>query len=577
MGEVYRARDTRLDRAVAIKILPAHLAADPQLRERFDHEARAASALDHPHICPLYDLGEHEGTSFLVMQYLEGETLDARLSRGALPIDQALLYGMQIADALDKAHRAGIVHRDIKPGNVMLTKAGAKLLDFGLAKSTAPAGGVAGLSMLPTTPPGLTAQGTILGTFQYMAPEQLEGREADPRTDIFAFGAVLFEMITGRKAFEGRSQASLIGAILKDEPPPLSTLQPLTPGALDRLVKTCLAKDPDERWQSARDLHRELAWIAGSGLHISAVGAAGAPVRQRQPARLVAAVFAVAFVVSLAMLIWDRLGRSTDGDLTVVRFIVPTEANREATDYFSGGFALSPDGQTLAYVDGVTPTFKLLVRSVDSLESRTLATAESIYDPFWSPDGRFVAFFSREALSGNAVLRYVTVADGTTQTVCALPRRASRVVNGGTWGPDGTILFSFRGLFRCSPSGGEAGAIALGPRVVVRWPQFLPGQTRLLYYSATGPGSHENGVYLAAFDGGTLKNAVKVMSSEYPAQYVAPGNLVFVRDGVLLAQRFDANTGSLQGEPVSLAPKVAVFPDVNLRRADFSAAGGRVA
>src|SRR5262249_46400284 len=226
MGEVYKARDTRLDRIVAIKILPEALAGDTQFRERFDREARAISQLDHPHICTLHDVGEQNGTSFLVMQYLEGETLEARLKKGALPLDQALQVAIQIADALDKAHRAGITHRDLKPGNVMLTKGGAKLLDFGLAKIGTSAGAAAGLSMLPTTPPGLTAQGTILGTFQYMAPEQLEGHEADARTDIFAFGDILYEMVTGKKAFEGKSQVSLIGAILEREPAPLSSVQP---------------------------------------------------------------------------------------------------------------------------------------------------------------------------------------------------------------------------------------------------------------------------------------------------------------------------------------------------------------
>jgi len=268
MGEVYKARDTRLDRTVAIKILPEALASDPQFRERFDREARTISQLDHPHICTLYDVGEQDGTSYLVLQYLEGETLEARLKKGALPLDQALQFAMQIAEALGKAHRVGIVHRDLKPGNVMITKQGSMLLDFGLAKTTATAG-PAGLSMLPTTPPGLTAQGTILGTFQYMAPEQLEGHKVDSRTDIFAFGAVFYEMVTGRRAFEGRSQASLISAILKDNPPPLESLQPLVPQTLDRVVRKCLAKDPDDRWQSARDLLDELKWLTDSSSQIN--------------------------------------------------------------------------------------------------------------------------------------------------------------------------------------------------------------------------------------------------------------------------------------------------------------------
>ena len=281
MGEVYKARDTRLDRTVAIKILPETLAGDPQFRARFDREARTISQLDHPHICALYDVGEQNpstgsgrAVAYLVMQYLEGETLETRLTKGPVPLTEALTTAIQIASALDTAHRAGITHRDLKPGNVMLTKSGATLLDFGLAKASAPAIAVmagAGGSMLPTTPPNLTAQGAILGTFQYMAPEQLEGKEADARTDIFAFGAVLYEMVTGKKAFEGKSQASLIGAIMHAEPAPISTLQPLTPRALDRVVKKCLAKEPDERWQSAKDLHDELKWIAEPGSQVGAL------------------------------------------------------------------------------------------------------------------------------------------------------------------------------------------------------------------------------------------------------------------------------------------------------------------
>src|SRR5262245_6777155 len=237
MGEVYRARDIRLNRTVAIKVLPAHVASDPETRRRFEREARAVAALNHPNICSLYDVGSQDGIDFLVMEYLEGATLAEGLTKGALSLDQALRCGIEVADALDKAHRAGIVHRDLKPGNIMVTKSGAKLLDFGLAKTGTAVTAAAGLSMLPTTPPNLTAQGTILGTFQYMAPEQLEGREADARTDIFAFGAVLHEMLTGKKAFEGKSQASLIAAILEREPASISAIQPLAPRGLERLVR----------------------------------------------------------------------------------------------------------------------------------------------------------------------------------------------------------------------------------------------------------------------------------------------------------------------------------------------------
>ena len=264
MGEVYNSRDTRLDRTVAIKVLPAQFAADPQFRERFDREAKTISQLSHPHICTLHDVGRQDGIDYLVMEYLEGQTLAERLQNGALPLDQALQCAIQIAGALDSAHRHGIVHRDLKPGNIMLTKSGAKLLDFGLAKASGPVIIEAGLSMLPTTPP-MTAEGTILGTLQYMAPEQLEGKEADARTDLFAFGAVVYEMLTGKKAFEGKSQASLIGSILKDTPRPVSTLQPAAPPALDHLIAVCLEKDPENRWQTARDVWSESRWIAKEG------------------------------------------------------------------------------------------------------------------------------------------------------------------------------------------------------------------------------------------------------------------------------------------------------------------------
>ena len=273
MGEVYKARDTRLDRTVAIKVLPPHVARDPDLNQRFEREAKMLAALSHPHICPVFDVGHQDGTAYLVMEYLDGQTLAERLVHGRIPLDQALRHAIQIADALDKAHGAGIVHRDLKPGNIMLTSSGAKLLDFGLAKPARPALGAGGASRLPTTP-SMTERGTILGTFQYMAPEQLEGTQADARTDLFAFGAVVYEMLTGKKAFEGRNPISVIAAIMHAEPPPIAASQPLTPPLLDHLVKTCLAKNPTERWQSAADVMRELKWIATSG--------AGGAVRERR-------------------------------------------------------------------------------------------------------------------------------------------------------------------------------------------------------------------------------------------------------------------------------------------------------
>ena len=328
MGEVYKARDTRLDRIVAVKILAAALAAEPQSRERFEREARAISALDHPHICALYDVGDHAGTAYLVMQYLEGETLESRLKKGPLPLDQAIPYALQIADALDKAHRAGIVHRDLKPGNIMLTASGAKLLDFGLAKASAPAGLATGLSMQATTPANITAQGTIIGTFQYMAPEQVEGQEADARSDIFAFGAVVYEMVTGKKAFEGKSQAGLIHAILGVDPPPMSVVQSLTPLALDQIVRKCLAKDPAARWQTASEIRDQMTSMARQPA--TSIKRADA-----QPGRARWLIAGAALMIALAAGAYRYQSRQPIDTLAVLPF-VNASGNDEA-DYLSDG------------------------------------------------------------------------------------------------------------------------------------------------------------------------------------------------------------------------------------------------
>src|SRR6202023_860470 len=275
MGEVYRARDTRLDRTVAIKILPAQLSSDRVRKQRFDREAKTISSLNHPHICVLHDVGHQDGIVYLVMECIEGETLAKRLEKGPMPLEQILKYGMQLADALDKAHRSGVVHRDLKPGNIMLTPSGAKLLDLGLAKPATPVAMLATLTGAAPQKSPVTQEGTIVGTFQYMSPEQVEGKEVDARSDIFSFGSVLYEMFTGRPAFAGKSQLSVASAILEKEPEPINTLQPLTPPALDRTIRVCLAKDPEERWQSARDLLLELKWIAGggsqAGLHLEKI------------------------------------------------------------------------------------------------------------------------------------------------------------------------------------------------------------------------------------------------------------------------------------------------------------------
>jgi len=402
MGEVYKARDTRLDRAVAVKILPALLAADPQFRERFDREARAISQLSHANICMLHDVGEHAGMAFLVMELLEGETLEQRLMRGGqpgplLPLSDALAIAIQIADALVVAHRAGIVHRDLKPGNIFLVRTGAssppiaKLLDFGLAKTSAPAVAAGVATMSPTTPASVTAQGTILGTFQYMAPEQIEGLEADARTDLFAFGCVLYEMLTGKTAFEGKTRASLLGAILKDEPPPVSAVQRITPAALDRIVATCLAKDPEDRWQTARDLQRELKWVASGNLSGVYRGSA-VPAERPTPRmmRLIATALASAAIVVGAA--W-ALTRPVPLLPPVVHLQAPPSPGVSLwIDTIVSDIALSPDGTHLAYTGG-TGQSQLYVRSLSQDDAVPLAGITNVRGPFFSPDGEWIGYF----------------------------------------------------------------------------------------------------------------------------------------------------------------------------------------
>ena len=551
MGEVYRARDTRLERTVAIKILPEALAGDPQFRERFDREARAISQLDHPHICALYDVGDEGGTAFLVMQHLEGETLTDRLAKGALPLDHALRTAIEIAGALAAAHRAGIVHRDLKPGNIMLTKAGAKLLDFGLAKSTGPVA-AGNLSMLPTTPPNLTQQGTILGTFQYMAPEQLEGQDADARTDIFAFGAVLYEMLTGRRAFAGKSQASLIGSILKDEPAPPSTVRPITPKALDRIVATCLAKDPDDRWQTTRDLQRELTWVSQghSGATTDSTSSAVAvPVRVRGTRRFLAPALVAAAIVLAAAAGWAL---RTSPALSVTQFEVLAPPGMA----FVGGngvprFAVSPDGQSVIFQAGPPGgPWSLWLRRFDTVTPRSFPLTETTDNTafqgyFWFPDGRYVGFFDQ-----GAGMSRLDVESGTIQP---LFDGVGGNQIGGTANGDGVILFSTigtKGILRATVAGGApAPATVLDveqEETAHLWPWFLPDGRHFLYLSQRGT-RDQWAVYVGSLDSA---ERTLVVRSEYAAVFAPPNHLLYTRGDSLLAQELDLDTFQLSGEPV---------------------------
>ena len=555
MGEVYRARDTRLERTVAIKVLPAPLSANPDLRQRLEREAKAISKLSHPHICTLHDIGHQEGLDFLVMELVEGETLEQRLVKGALSLEQTLRYGAEIAEALATAHKLGITHRDLKPANIMLTKTGAKLMDFGLAKQS----DVVPLANTPTEltveQSQLTKEGTIVGTFQYMAPEQLEGREADARTDVFALGEILYEMATGKPAFTGKSRASLIAAILSSEPQPISALQPLTPPALERLVKKCLAKDADERWQNAADLSSELSWIAESGGQTVGLVRAGARNSREALAWLVAAILAVILVVGAIS--W--------------RHSMPPKQ----TEYFAAplpfsahDLALAPNGSTLAVVAYQEASGKnaIWIYDVGSQGGRILSDTEGATYPFWSPDGKTLAFFA------DGKLRKLDVTGGSVQTLCDAPSG-----RGGTWNKDGVIIFTpeatlgpGRGLYRVSASGGTPTRISdpdtSRGEQSHRWPVFLPDGKHYLYLAANFTGQKGvNSIFVGALDSNEKHF---VMEASANVGYAAPGYLLFPREGTLLAQRFDPTRIALSGEPTSILPNVQYQPQV--RRAVFA-------
>jgi eukaryotic-like serine/threonine-protein kinase len=566
MGEVYRARDTRLDRTVAIKILPERLAERGELRERFEREARTIASLNHPHICTLYDVGREGGTDYLVMEFVEGETLAERLKKGALPVEQVLRNAIEIADALDKAHRKGITHRDLKPGNIMLTKSGAKLLDFGLAKLRVGASPGTPLSELPTEKSDVTATGTILGTLQYMAPEQLEGKEADGRTDIFAFGAVVYEMATGRKAFEGKSQASLIAKILETEPPPISSLQPMTPPTLDRLVRRCLAKDPDERWQSAADLCEQLRWIADSGPETGRAAGIIASPRRSPSANTSRIVSGVAIGVALIAVAAFFLRRTPRPEKQVVRFTVgPPEQGSFTLGNVYNYIAVSPDGSKLAFVaSAASRPQQLWIRALDSSSAQALPGTENATFPFWSPDGRFIGF------SAGGKLKKVALSGGSVETL------ADVAPTPGTWSPDGVILFAGddNRLLRVSESGGTATPVtsldSSRSEAYDQWPQFLPDGKHFLYFAESSK-PENNAIFAASLDSKDRKLILKASSN---AVYVSSGYLVFNRQGTLMAQPFDADRLELTGEAVPIAEGVGFNPFGSL--ALFSASNNGV-
>jgi serine/threonine protein kinase len=539
MGEVYCARDTRLDRTVAIKVLRPALSMSPEERLRFAREARTASRLSHPNICTLHDVGQQDGTDFLVMEYLEGETLSERLRKGALPLDLALRCGIEIADALDRAHRQGIVHRDLKPGNVMLTKAGAKLLDFGLAKFLPTSPEESSPSAVPTVTGPLTTPGAILGTVPYLAPEQIEGKAVDARTDLFAFGTLLYEMVTGARPFEGTSGAAIMAGILHSDPPPITQQPSAKTIALDRLIRACLAKDPEARWQSAHDLVIELRWIAEGAVPSTAMLGAGLP-RVRERFAWAAAVLGLSLVVLILWLIGSR--PSSEGRRPLVLSVMPPEAGSSITQA-----ELSPDGRWLAFTTTTSEGKNLLwVRPLESSRAEPLPGTEDAQSPFWSPDGRALGFFA------NGKLQKVDVPGGRPEIVCDAPFGF-----GGSWNRKGVILFgnlSGRGILRVSASGGEATPVTwpTGNRADLH-PFLLPDGRHFLFVR----GSRQDsllGIYVGSLGSKEIRRLLPDFSR---VVYVPPGYLLFVRSGDLVAQRFDANRLQLEGEPAPVAESIA--------------------
>jgi serine/threonine protein kinase len=541
MGEVYRSRDVRLNRTVALKVLPPRFASDPDSRQRFQREARSVAALSHPNICALYDVGEAPDPDdqhapplqFLVMEYLEGQTLAEALQRKPLSIPEVLRTSIEIADAIDKAHRTGVVHRDLKPGNIMLTSSGAKLLDFGLARMQQPAFSGHDMTVTGNTP--LTAQGTVLGTPNYMAPEQVEGKDADYRSDIFALGAIMYEMTTGRKAFEGRSAASVMAAILDRDPPSLTTLQPLASPLLDHVVTRCLAKDPDDRWQSAGDVMRELRWTLQPS---TGLAASSRPAPRRQRWWLGASLAWAAIATIVAAVTATR----------PVRSVAPAEQRLDITTpptQDSLSLAVSPDGEKIVFVATTDGRSQLWLRYLNSVSAEPLAGTENPQFPFWSPDSRAIGF------GASGWLKRIDLDGRAVRNLANAP-----LFLGGTWNTDGTILFvpnTNSQVLRVADGGGEPVAVSppLTPAAHHHFPHVLPDGRHYLFYVFGDVAAR--GVYMAGVDGAGPR---RLIDADASALY-ARGRLLFLRQGKLWAQRFDPSSGTLDGPVTEIVDQIA--------------------
>jgi serine/threonine protein kinase len=558
MGEVYRARDARLGRDIAIKVLAQHLSANPELRERFEREARAISSLNHPRICILHDVGHQDGIDFLVMEYLDGESLAERLKKGPLPLKESLKIAMEVCEALETAHRAGIIHRDLKPGNIMLTKTGAKLMDFGLAKAmtAGPGSGTTKATLLsapvtltmdaasPLSP--LTTAGAIIGTIQYMSPEQIEGKEADVRSDLFALGAVLYELTTGNRPFEGKSQISVASAILEKDPEPVSAARPLTPLPFEQLITACLAKNPDDRIQSAHDVRLQLKWIAEAETK-----GRNRPEKKNRSREGMAWLAACALAVMLvASGIWWRASKPAE----------PTTYFSAPLPFSARDVAVSPNGHTVAVVGYRESERKniLWIYEPGSQQATSLINTEGANFPFWSPDGRSLGFFA------DGKLKKMDFSGGPVQTLCEAPTG-----RGGAWNKDGLILFTpsgllGTGLYRIPASGGTPTQVTFPDRNQGedshRWPIFLPDGVHYLFLAMNLSGRKD----LYTIFMGSLNSDEKrlIVRTRANVAYAAPGYLLFYRDQTLFAQRFDPKRFELTGEPAPILTEIQYFPRI---------------
>jgi Tol biopolymer transport system component len=561
MGEVYRARDTRLNRDVAVKVLPAAVANDPDRRARFEREAQAVAALSHPNILAIFDAGVSDGTAYAVTELLDGATLRESL-RTPLPVRKAIDIAIQIARGLAAAHDKGIVHRDLKPENVFLLGDGqVKILDFGLAKTTTETRGPDSETVAGTDP------GTVLGTVGYMAPEQVRAQPVDGRSDLFSLGAILYEMLSGRRAFHRDTTAETMTAILKEDPPDLAVARADLPPALDSIVRHCLERNPAERFQSARDLVFNLQGQSSpSGSGSGSVAAARDRVRARVGAREITAWALVLVAGAIAAFFSLRSETFTQSSLGAARFQVLAPDKTQwssplgAPEGNNSG-TISPDGRTLAFVVlDATGKSLLWLRPLDTFNARPVPGTEGAAFPFWSPDSRSIGFFTQTRL------RKVSVDGGPVQTVAEL----SSTVRGGSWNSRGDIIFATAGstILRVSHDGGPTRIVTKpdAENSAHQWPSFLPDGEHFLYYAAAS-----RSVFLASLTAGTIK---RLFGADTNATFAPPGDILFVREGALFAQRFDVARAELTGEAVAVVEQVSwTFAPWNLGAFSVSSTG----